>query len=249
MIKKISCLGLAAGWLWGAFAPEGWLYRQKVEVAGLVTRVTLDGAFYDGGSVDGLRVVRDGVEVPYLFRVAHATRAGGEVGVRVVNQETRGGSLLATLEFEGKEVLHNQVNLVVSRGEFRSEVKIEGSDDGRVWGLVRQGAYVFQYQTDGGELARHTTLRYPDSRRRYLRLTLRGWPSEVEFAGATVWRDTSAEARRTEIWRVTRPGYETKNRTTCMVLETGSRAPRDMARVRVASGRERFYRSVTVEHS
>lgn len=249
MMKRFSCFGLAAGWLWAAFAPEGWLYRQRVEVAGAVTRVTLDRDFYGGGSVDGLRVVRDGAEVPYLLRVAQARRTGSELAVRVVNRETRGGSLLVTLEFEGKTVLHNQVNLVVTRPEFRSEVKIEGSDDGRSWGTVRQGAYVFQYKTDGGEAASYTTLRYPDSRRRYLRLTLSGWPNAAEFTGATVWSDSSAEARRTEIWNVMRPSAETKNRTTCTVLETGLRAPRDTARVTVAAGRERFYRSVTVEHS
>jgi len=251
MIKKLSLAGLAAGLLTAAFAPEGWLYRQKVEVAGPVTRVTLDRELYAGaaGSLEDLRVVRDGVEVPYLLRVAHAVRVGGEVGVRVVNRETRGESLFVTLEFVGKIVLHNQVRLEVSREEFRSQVKIEGSDDGRQWGTVRQGAYIFQYKTDGGQLARHTTLRYPDSRRRFLRLTLSGWPEASEFTGATVWSDTSAEGRRSEIWGVSRPSYETKNRTTCTVLDTGSRAPRDTARMTVAAGREQFYRSVTVEHS
>ncbi len=249
MMKKFSLFVLVAGWLWGAFAPAGWLYRQKVVVAGAVTRVTLDREVYAGGSLDGLRVVRDGAEVPYLLRVAQAMRVGGELPVRVVNKEMRGGSLFVTLEFAGKAVLHNQVNLVVSRPEFRSQVKIEGSDDGRQWGTVRQGAYIFQYKTDGGEAAIYTTLRYPDSRRRFLRLTLSEWPDASEFTGATVWSDTSAEARRTEIWSVARPTYETKNRTACTVLETGSRAPRDTARVTVAAGRERFHRSVTVEHS
>ena len=251
MMKKLSLLIFGVGLLGAAFLPERWLYRQKVEVAGAVTRVTLDRDTYAGaaGALGDLRVVRDGVEVPYLLRVAHATRVGGELEVRVVNKETRGGSLFVTLEFLGKAVLHNQVNLVVSRPEFRSQVKIEGSDDGRQWGTVRQGAYIFQYQTDGGQAATHTTLGYPDSRRRFLRLTLSGWPDASEFTGATVWSDTSLEARRTEIWSVERPKYETKNRTSCTVLETGSWAPRDTARVTVAAGRERFYRSVTVEHS
>ncbi len=251
MMKKLSLAIFGVGLLGAAFLPERWLYRQKVEVAGAVTRVTLDRDAYAGsaGALGDLRVVRDGVEMPYLLRVAHATRVGGELEVRVVNKETRGGSLFVTLEFLGKAVLHNQVNLVVSRPEFRSQVKIEGSDDGRQWGTVRQGAYIFQYQTDGGQAATHTTLSYPESRRRFLRLTLSGWPDASEFTGATVWSDTSLEGRRTEIWSVERPKYETKNRTTCTVLETGSRAPRDTARVTVAAGRERFYRSVTVEHS
>ncbi|MCX6605168.1 MAG: DUF3999 family protein, partial [Acidobacteria bacterium] len=245
MMKKLSLVIFGAGLLGAAFAPERWLYRQKVEVAGAVTRVTLDRDVYAGGSLDGLRVVRDGAEVPYLLRVAQATRVGGELEVRVVNKETRGGSLFVTLEFAGKAVLHNQVNLVVSRAEFRSEVKIEGSDDGRVWGTVRQGAYIFQYQTYGGQAATYTTVGYPDSKRRYLRLTLSGWPDAAEFTGATVWRDTSLEARRTEIWAAQRPVYEGRSRTTCAVLETGSRAPRDTVGVTVAAGRERFYRSVT----
>jgi hypothetical protein len=136
MMKKLSLVIFGAGLLGAAFSPERWLYRQKVEVAGAVTRVTLDPGFYENALVDlrDLRVVRDGVEVPYLWREAQAVREGGEVAVRVVNKETRGGSLSVTLEFVGKRVLHNEVRLEVSRSEFRSEVKIEGSDDGRVWG-------------------------------------------------------------------------------------------------------------------
>ena len=249
MMIKFNVFVLTAGCLLGAFNPEGWRYRQKVEVSGAVTRVTLDREAYAGGSLEGLRVVRDGVEVPYLLRVARAARVGGEVAVRVVNKETRGGNLFVTLEIDGRTVFHNQVHLRVSRPEFRSQVKIEGSDDGRVWGTVRQGAYIFQYKTDDGQAATDTTLRYPDSRRRFLRLTLSGWPDAGEFTGASVWSDTSAEARRTDIWGATRVPYETKNRTSCTVLETGSRVPRDTARLTVAAGRERFYRSVTVEQS
>ena len=250
-MKKLSLTLLTASLLFAAFTTGQWLHRQRVTVASPVTRVTLDRGYYAGTapSFADLRVVRDGNEVPFLLVTAHARRQTANVPVRLVNKETRAGTLFVTLEFEKQREPHNQVELDVSRDDFRSPVTIEASDDGRQWATVRQSAYIFRYHTDSGQAAEHTTLRYPDSRRRFLRLAIGGWPDPSQFQGAKVRRDSSAEASRSEIWSVKDPAGVTKNRTTCTVLDTGTRAPRDTAQLTLAAGRQTFYRSVTVEQS
>jgi hypothetical protein len=251
-MKKLSLLLFTAMLLPAAFTPEDWLHRQRITVATPVTRVTLDRGYYTSGAAAtfaDLRVVRDSAEVPFLLVTAYAKRQTSDVPVRIVNKETRGGTLFVTLEFEARREPHNQVELEVSRADFRSQVTIEASDDGRQWATVRQTAYIFRYHTDDGQAAVHTTLLYPDSRRRFLRLAIGGWPNPSEFLGATVRRDASAEASRSEIWSAADPAAETKNRTSCMVLNTGTRAPRDTAQLTPRAGRDAFHRSVTVEQS
>jgi hypothetical protein len=250
-MKRLSFLVLGAV-LYAAFTPEDWLHRQRITVAIPVTRVTLDRGYYTSGAAANfadLRVVRDGMETPFLLVTAYAKRQSSDVPVRIINKETRGGTLFVTLEFESRREPHNQVDLAVSRDDFRSQVTIEASDDGRQWATVRQTAYIFRYHTDDGQAAVHTTLRYPDSRRRFLRLAISGWPNPLEFQGATVRRDASAEASRSEIWSVADPKGETKNRTSCMVLDTETRAPRDTAALTPRAGGTAFHRSVTVEQS
>lgn len=235
---------------WAAFVPQRWLYRQRIATAGAVTRLALDRAVYDGAgdSLADLRVVRDGAEVPYLLDAAYAKQQTTEAPVRVVNKETRAGTLYATLELDASPEPHNQLQLAVTRDDFRSQLSIEASDDGRTWATVRQAAYIFRYRTDDGQAAEHTTLRYPDSRRRYLRLAIAQWPNAAEFTGASVRRDASTSASRSEIWSAREPAVEARNRSTCAVFATGTRTPRDTAVLAIAQP-PTFHRSVTVEQS
>jgi hypothetical protein len=230
---------------------QQWRYRQRITTApGVpVTRVTVDRAVYDGAAVglEDLRVMRDGsVEVPYLLTVANASEGTKEFPVRVVNQEWRAGSLAATLELPGREP-HNELRLNVTRLDFRSRVLVEASEDGRGWATVRQAAYIFRYRADDGQVVEHTTLHYPDSRRRYLRVTLSDWPDPAGLGGATVFFNHAAEARRSPIWSGDQWATTASG---CMVFDTGTTAPRDRAGLTpTAGGPPVFHRSVSIEES
>ncbi len=160
-LARLSYSLLLAAALHGALAPECWLCRQRITPSTPITRVTLDRAVYDGaaGSLADLRVVRDGSEVPYLLSIADATRQTDVTTVRVVNKETRAGTLFVTLEFDAGQVKrepHNQLQLAVTRDDSRSQLTIEASDDGRQWATVRQSAYIFRYRADDGQMVEHT---------------------------------------------------------------------------------------------
>ena len=251
LLRRSYVLLLAAPALWAAFVPERWLYRQRITTASPVTRLTLDKAVYDGAafSFADLRVIRDVSEVPYLLSVAGAKRQTGFVPVRIVNKESRRGTLFVSLEMNTAEP-HNQLQLAVTRDDFRSQLTIEASDDGRQWATVRRSAYIFRYRADDGEIVEHTTLRYPDSRRRYLRLAIAGWPDPEQFTGASVLFDSSSQASRSEIWSFahrTAPAI-TITRSTCFLLNTGTRAPRDRAELTVTDAGP-FHRGVAIDES
>ena len=251
---RLSFLSVALAMsLVAAFVPERWLHRQRITAATPVTRFTLDRAAYEGAAADlaDLRIVRDGLaEVPYLLTVAEASRRSTEAPVRLINKETRAGTLYATLELDQQADPHNELELQVTREDFRSALTIEASDDARVWATVRQSAYIFRYRTDDGRTVEHTRLGYPDSRRRYLRLAMANWPDPAQFTGATLRRDTSSSAQRSVVWTSAGPAASTlRNRTTCTVLDTGTRAPRDTATLSVAATPRTFHRSVTLEQS
>ncbi len=241
-LLRLSCFLLL-------IAPERWLYRQRITTASPVTRITLDKAVYDGAafSLADLRVIRDGNEVPYLLTVAGAQRQFGLAPVRIVNKESRAGVLFVTLELNTSDP-HNQLQLAVTREDFRSQLTIEASDDGRQWSTVRRSAYIFRYRADDGQIVEHTTLRYPDSRRRYVRLAIAGWPDPERFTGASVLFDRASQASRSEIWSFanrTAPAI-TITRSTCLVLNTGTRAPRDRAELTMADTGP-FHRGVTID--
>lgn len=243
LLTLLSCaLVLAA-----AFVPARWRYRQRIVTAGPVTRVVLDRAVYDGAApgLDDLRVGRDGAgEVPYLLRLAGAGAETLTRTVQIVNQEWRAGALSATLELEGQ---HNELLLDISRVDFRSRVAIEASDDGKQWALLRRAAYIFRYTADDGRVVEETTLRYPDSRRRYVRLTLSDWPGPEGFTGASVAWNRSTEARRSEVWSGEARLEGTRS---CAVFATGTTAPRDRAVVAIAPDSvQTFHRSATLEES
>ncbi len=177
-LLRISCLILlAAPGVLAGFVADRWLYRQRITTASPVTRLSLDKAVYDGAafSLADLRVIRDGSAIPYILAAADATREIGLAPIRIVNRESRRDTLFVTLELSSAEP-HNQLQLAATRQDFRSQLTIEASDDGRQWATVRRSAYIFRYRADDGQIVEHTTLRYPDSRRRYVRLAIAGWP-------------------------------------------------------------------------
>ena len=242
--------GLTAD-LFADFDPPSWKRRQRITVAEPVTRVRLDAQVYAdaAASLADLRVTRDGAEVPYLLSVAQAQMETAVVSARLMNRESRQGTLMATIEFEGRQV-HNRLELEVTREDFRTKVRVEASDDGRVWAVVRAGAYVFRYKTGDGRVAEHLTIQYPDSRRRLVRLTVEEWPDAAQFTGVRVTRDTSRSARRSVLWQAASGmAVTTVKKTSCAVVDTGTAAPRDRLLVEPGAEPAVFHRSVTLEES
>ncbi len=163
-------------------AIEGFLYTRPVAVpaAGRV-QVPLDlatlGHLAPGGT--DLRVFGPtGAEVP--SRVVPATVTGERRDATVLALEPEPGGWAITLDLGPNPPPHERLIFDFARLARAPEVRLEASADRQTWEPLAAGD-LFQIGT-GGTL-RRTSLVYPPTDRRYLRLH---WPEEARFP--EVWR-------------------------------------------------------------
>jgi hypothetical protein len=137
-------------------------------------RVEVDAALYRAARSDRLDDVRiaapDGSEVPWLVRRVPPPAVAVTHAVTLVDPVTLpDGAARATLDLGEPGLKHSEVQLsLVSDGDFFRKTRIESSSDEKEWALLSEGAYVFRVNAG----AEHTTLSYPLSDARYLRVTL-----------------------------------------------------------------------------
>jgi len=81
------------------------------------------------------------------------------------------GSSRVVLDLGPDPPRHRRVDLEIDGRDFLRQARVESSVDGREFGILANGAYVFDL-AGGGPRAVRNWLNYPLSRARYLRLTL-----------------------------------------------------------------------------
>lgn len=173
-----------------AFDKAALMYSRPIDgvsAPGLY-RVEVDPALYRHVKSDALDDVRiaapDGSEVAWLLRRVPPPAQAVEHAVTLVDPVTLpDGSTRATLDLGAPGLKHSEVQLKLDGdGDFFRKTRIESSNDEQSWALLTEGAYVFRVNT-GSE---QTTLRYPLSDARYLRVTLLpAAGSAVRISGAS----------------------------------------------------------------
>jgi hypothetical protein len=178
-----------------AFDPSKLEFERTVEnvTAPGLYHVEVDPDLYRHAHADDLADVRiagaDNAEVAWLVRRIPAPQKAEEHAVTIVDPvQLPDGSARAVLDLGAPGLKHSEVKLVVDgEGDWFRKTRIEVSTDETSWALLAEGAYVFRV-TAAGNVATHTTLKYPVSDSRYLRVTLllaaSGPP--VRISGATV---------------------------------------------------------------
>jgi hypothetical protein len=159
---------------------------------------------------------------------------------------TREGAVRFVLDAGVDRGPHSRVRLSVrdQARNFRVPVRVETADDGRAWRLVREAGFI--YRVEGETKTADTSVSYPTTTARWLRLTIgaeKGQP--LPLAGAAiVLADTGREEDRIPAALVERDA-ESMRRTTRLVLDLRSRRPADRIELDVV---ERvFQRVVLVE--
>ena len=197
---------------------SAWKYRKKIELTpgDGVAVVKLDKEVYAavGSRNYKLRIYRDNEETPFIF-----TSPSPQVEDRVVSPNTElqdevivpGEGLQFVVRSAGR---HDRIRLSTDLKNFRSRVRIETSDDAKRWAIARDDGAIFNFQQDGREM-QSTTIPYPVSTKKFLRVTIFGWtkigsvestlidyriaplPEQAEvFAKLTpqVWEDAAAKS-------------------------------------------------------
>jgi hypothetical protein len=123
-----------------------------------------------------LRIVdHDNAEVPWLVRrVPPAQRPEPRAVTVADTRELADGSARAILDFGASGGKHSQVTLAVdAAGDWARKALVDASNDERAWTPLADGAYLFRIGAGAGATgAEKTTLAYPTSSARYVRVTL-----------------------------------------------------------------------------
>jgi hypothetical protein len=182
------CLGAAAAQ--PPLAPENFRHRAEVAGAfqtGTLCQVPLPAEFLRA-SAAGLADVRlygpDGREVPYVI-IPHRLPpdAVPSCALKLVAYDQAGAVAQLTVQVPDGCPSVAELTLDVSDRDFKKQVTVEGGDDRKTWQpLAEDVIYDFTSQVD----LRRTTLQFPATAARYLRLTLRDAPPEDEAASLTL---------------------------------------------------------------
>ena len=195
MNKRVLLPCLLAAFLAAVFAQPPLTpvnFRQRAELAGsfragALYQVPLPAEFMRA-SAAGLADVRlygpDGREVPYVI-IPHRLPpdAVSTCALKLVEYDQAGPEARLTVEVPEECPSVAEITMEVSDRDFKKQVTVEAGDDKKTWQPVAEDViYDFTSQVD----LRRTTLRFPATGARYLRLTLRDAPPEGEEAGLTL---------------------------------------------------------------
>jgi len=185
-MKKVSLLILALMTVpavcFGAVEISQWQYYKDINSVsqnvdgGLVKIVSDDDIFANSKKDLGdVRIIDESnKEVPFQLAAARAESSQASYSAKILNNSFVAGqytSAILDLGAEGKLV--NSLTINTSSENFKRNVKIYGSADMLVWNVLKDNAYVYDY-TDrkGGFKSQNTTLNFPESTFRYLKLEI-----------------------------------------------------------------------------
>ncbi len=198
MKKILSGLVWCAVLLHADFQASSWKYRRQLPAnAGAPLNVwNVDRGTYlhsQAGLAD-LRVISGPDEVPFVLEKRTGSRRQVEVSSGALDQGvSSSGDLELTVDV-GNDHRHNGIRLSTPKANFRQQVSVSTSDNGRTWTRVRDDGYIFDFSQDD----RHVSVldvTYPVSTRRYVRLTIHGWkdPKAVTQCWVTLEENQAAE--------------------------------------------------------
>ena len=234
--------------------PAAWAFRKPVTVPALSRpgfvelRLDADVTRDAAATLSDLRLRDDtGSDVAYAVRRRE----------RVASAPTRDSSMLdlvTTPEGTVRFVLdagtaggrHGRVRLSIREQarNFRVPVRVELADDSRAWRIVREAGFI--YRLEGETKSADTSVSYPGSTARWLRVTVGPEKGRaLPLAGAAIVpSDATREEDRVPATLIERDA-ESMRRTSRLVLDLRARRPADRVELDVAE--RTFQRVVLVE--
>jgi hypothetical protein len=167
--------------------------------------VVVDEALWQHARPDlaDLRLYAGQNEVPYAISTERGSSQTERKEVRILQPATVNGKTQFFLEMAGLAE-YDRIELTLKPKNFVAKVQIQGQDDlhGQNWATLGN---TIVYDLSDDRLGSNTTLRFPLSAYKYLRITMEGpvKPADVESAMANVreeekevWRTISNQAKR-----------------------------------------------------
>jgi hypothetical protein len=241
------------------FSPGDWRYIKDVVLPPGIQNEALveiapDIEVFSGasGGLADLRITGgDGREIPYKLEISRAESERTSFAVSILDKGSVPGShTVFTADLGRAGILHNEIEFRTPAEEFRRQATVETSQDGAVWMLVaEQTVYAFTVK-ERGFTTRNTSIRYPESTARYLRVRIADeGEGPLEITGATVFyvKETPAReiVRQASILSIDR---DDAAGTTNVVIDLGAPGiPSHRLAIDVSD--VNFYREVTLQSS
>jgi hypothetical protein len=183
------------------FTRSDWQFSKPVETTisndGYL-RVSVDGEVYRRSqrSLADLRLVDDlGKETPYSIYAQRESTTQESYEPKIFNRAILPGAYSTlTLDLE-QEAESNTLVLKTSSRNFKRRVEIAGSNDRKQWLVLKADGYIFDFS--GDQKIHLTTIKYPDSKYRYLQIKVwNGKEEPLTIEGASLSRVKTTPARR-----------------------------------------------------
>ncbi|MGH9555494.1 MAG: DUF3999 family protein [Terriglobales bacterium] len=162
-----------------------------------------------------------GSEVPYALRVERSSTLQTDTEVKVLQPGSIGGKTQFALDVSGVEE-YNRVSLRLDTRDFIARATVEGQDDLRGLRWVKL-ADVTLYDFTKEKLGSNFTLRLPDSRFRYLRVTIAGGVPPADVKSASVARYEEKPGHWTKVREVT--SFQEDGKTTVISVDWPATVP------------------------
>ncbi|MFH1176875.1 MAG: DUF2339 domain-containing protein, partial [Acidobacteriota bacterium] len=224
-----------------------------VEQPGLVA-VPVEPELYrasrQGPALAGLRIVAPGGgEAPWFLRDVAPAQPAADVPIEMLDPVVAPeGSTRATFDVGHAGTRHSELELRLEGKDFLRHCRIEVSDDRAGWALLAT-RLVYRATGEGEKVSERTTLRYPVSASRYLRLTIEGVAGQapVPILGASMrLREAGAEPTGEVPLAIVRRQEDSEQHRSVLVLDAGGKGVPIRALI-VSCADSRFERRVKLE--
>lgn len=214
--------------------------------------VELDGKVYEGALPDlrDLRVLDDqGKESASKIILKREVEGEQERPLTIINQSLAPGNRSTiTLDLGVNPPRHNRLRLETSNHNFSRRVTIESSDNNRIWELVRDDGYIFDFSRD--TTAQYLTVEYPLSTRRYLRVSIENKneaPIRIDDAEILLFTTQSATLADLPV-KLLSQEQDKKERTSVLMLDLGyTKLP--SSRIEFETNAKNFQRRIEISGS
>lgn len=191
-------------------------------------------------------------EIPYAVRVRKEVDEVAELEGRLFNfAQVSSSTSEASVDLGEDPSEHNEVEIETSGTNFRRQVSIEGSDNGREWRLLNNKGLVINF-TSQNNAVESNRISYPTSRYRYLRVKVqRDELTDHEAPHITSVKAMMAAREKGQLstWSVPVPSYQLlRNQgahASVWTLDLGANAPCDRLTLEIEG--ESFSRPFQVE--
>ncbi len=165
-------------------------------------------------------------EVGYVVRKGEGATQTVPLEVKLINRSfLPGQSSSVTADF-GTKTLKNRIKIDTSGTNFRRKVRLEGSDNGETWAIIRDGAFLFRVQAAAGERDSFdkALVEFPNNDHRYLKITVfpgSDDPEVIEIREVHASREVVIPPETAEV-PVVSAATEEKDHVSEIVLDLGS---------------------------